>query len=94
MSVTDRPILAHFHEWMAGVGGARIAHLRLPGDDRLTTHATLLGRYLAAGNPYFYGALAVPQTATPRRTNIKSLPRHLIEKRRAHSSTVFTTVRK
>ena len=41
--VRDRPILAHFHEWMAGVAVPRIAHLNLPIATVFTTHATLLG---------------------------------------------------
>ena len=28
--VRDRPILAHFHEWMGGIAVPRIAHMRLP----------------------------------------------------------------
>ena len=55
--VKDRPILAHFHEWMGGVAVPRIAHLRLPVATVFTTHATLLGRYLAGDNPYFYDHL-------------------------------------
>ena len=46
----DRPVLAHFHEWMGGVAVPRIAHLQLPVATIFTTHATLLGRYLASDN--------------------------------------------
>jgi glycogen(starch) synthase len=49
--VRDRPVLAHFHEWMGGVAVPRIAHLRLNVATIFTTHATLLGRYLASDNP-------------------------------------------
>jgi glycogen(starch) synthase len=55
--VRDRPVLAHFHEWMGGVAVPRIAHMRLPIATVFTTHATLLGRYLASDNPYFYDHL-------------------------------------
>ena len=51
------PILAHFHEWMGGVAVPRIAHLQLPVTTIFTTHATLLGRYLASDNPHFYDHL-------------------------------------
>lgn len=50
-------IVAHFHEWLAGVG---LILLRLWGVDIatvFTTHATLLGRYLCAGNIDFYNNL-------------------------------------
>lgn len=89
--VRDRPILAHFHEWMGGVAVPRIAHRRLPITTLFTTHATLLGRYLASDNPYFYEHLPfVHADAEAGKLNI--LPRHLIEKAAAHASTVFTTV--
>ena len=89
--VTDRPILAHFHEWMGGVAVPRIAHLRLRVGTLFTTHATLLGRYLASDNPYFYEHLAfLDPDAEAAKYNI--LPRYQIEKAAAHASTVFTTV--
>ena len=89
--VKDRPILAHFHEWMGGVAVPRIAHLRLPMATIFTTHATLLGRYLAGDNPYFYEHLPY---IDPDREAAKYLiyPRYAIEKAAAHASTVFTTV--
>lgn len=50
-------IVAHFHEWLAGVG---LILLRLWGIQVatvFTTHATLLGRYLCAGKIDFYNNL-------------------------------------
>ncbi len=89
--VKDRPILAHFHEWMGGVAVPRIAHLRLPIGTLFTTHATLLGRYLASDNPRFYEQLpAVNPDAEATRYNI--YPRFAIERAAAHAATVFTTV--
>jgi len=89
--VKDRPILAHFHEWMGGVAVPRIAHLRIPLGTVFTTHATLLGRYLASDNPYFYDHLPfINADAEAARYNI--LPRFQIERAAAHASTVFTTV--
>ena len=89
--VKDRPILAHFHEWMAGLAVPRIAHLRLPIGTIFTTHATLLGRYLAGDNPYFYDHL--PFINPDREANkYQILPRFQIEKAATHASTVFTTV--
>lgn len=84
-------VLAHFHEWMAGVAVPRIAHERLPITTVFTTHATLLGRYLASDNPQFYERLESfnPDGEADR---YRILPRHLIEKAAAHASTEFTTV--
>ncbi len=89
--VRDRTILAHFHEWMGGVAVPRIAHLRLPVSTVFTTHATLLGRYLASDNPYFYDHLPfLNPDAEAAKYNI--YPRFAIERAAAHASTVFTTV--
>jgi glycogen(starch) synthase len=89
--VKDRPILAHFHEWMAGLAVPRIAHLRLPIGTIFTTHATLLGRYIASENPYFYDHLPFlnPEYEANK---YRILPRYQIEKAATHASTVFTTV--
>ncbi len=84
-------VLAHFHEWMGGVAVPRIAHLRIPITTIFTTHATLLGRYLAGDHPAFYENLPYfdPDAEAAK---YQILPRHLIEKAAAHASTVFTTV--
>lgn len=87
----SRKILAHFHEWMAGVAVPRIAHLRLPIATVFTTHATLLGRYLAGDNPDFYNHLPyINPDAEAAKYQI--YPRFAIERAAAHASTVFTTV--
>jgi glycogen(starch) synthase len=87
----NRPVLAHFHEWMGGVAVPRIAHLQLPVATVFTTHATLLGRYLASDNPEFYNSLPyINAEAEAQRYGI--YPRYQIEKAAAHASTVFTTV--
>jgi glycogen synthase len=89
--VRDRRILAHFHEWMGGVAVPRIAHLKYPVATIFTTHATLLGRYLASDDPDFYQHLSgVDPDAAATRYNI--YPRFAIERAAAHASTVFTTV--
>lgn len=53
-----KPLLvAHFHEWLAGIGLilCRTRHLDIA--TVFTTHATLLGRYLCAANLDFYNNL-------------------------------------
>ena len=86
-----RTVLAHFHEWMGGVAVPRIAHERLPVTTVFTTHATLLGRYLASDNPNFYEHLPF-FNPEERAAHYNILSRHQIEKAAAHASTVFTTV--
>ncbi len=86
-----RQILGHFHEWMGGVAIPRIAHLRLPVATVFTTHATLLGRYLASDNPHFYQHLQfIDPDKEAQHFNIYC--RYAIEKAAAHAATLFTTV--
>lgn len=85
------PVIAHFHEWM---GGAAIPEMRrdnLPVGIVFTTHATLLGRYLAMSDPWFYDHLPfVNWHNDARRFNIET--RVQIERAAAHGAHVFTTV--
>lgn len=86
-----RRILGHFHEWMGGLAVPRIAHLRLPVTTVFTTHATLLGRYLASDDPGFYGHLAEIDPDA-KASQYQIYPRFAIERSAAHAATVFTTV--
>src|SRR5690606_2441955 len=62
-----------------------------PGAIVFTTHATILGRYLAMNDPDFYGHLAFFDSgAEAKKFNIET--QHLIERASAHASHVFTTV--
>jgi hypothetical protein len=50
-------VVAHFHEWQAGVGLIALRTRHVDVATVFTTHATLLGRYLCAGNTDFYNNL-------------------------------------
>ena len=89
--VGTRPVLAHFHEWMAGVAIPRIAHLRLPVVTVFTTHATLLGRYIAGDNPHFYEQLPFIN-ADEQAAHYNIYSKFAIERAATHAATVFTTV--
>ena len=89
--VKDRPVLAHFHEWMGGVAVPRITHLKIPVATVFTTHATLLGRYLASDDPDFYRHLPF-LNADYEAGKYGIYPRFAIERAAAHAATVFTTV--
>ena len=91
-SCNDRPILAHFHEWMGGVAVPRIAHLKLPVATVFTTHATLLGPLPGQRQPLLLRPPAVPRPRRARRRKYNIYPRFAIERAAAHASTVFTTV--
>lgn len=85
------PIVAHFHEWM---GGVAIPVLKRRGADIatvFTTHATLLGRYLASDDPFFYGRL--PSIDAYRAAGDRGIfNRFAIERAAAHGADCFTTV--
>ncbi|KAJ3374300.1 glycogen synthase isoform 1 [Allomyces arbusculus] len=88
---TQSAIIAHFHEWQAGVALPLIRHRQLDIATIFTTHATLLGRYLCAGSVDFYNNMRnFDVDAESGRRGIYH--RYCIERGAAHSSQVFTTV--
>lgn len=85
------PVLAHYHEWMAGLGVMRTKFLNLPVATVFTTHATLVGRYLSTDNPDFYQKLPwINPDHAAGHYNI--YPRYCIERGSASCADVFTTV--
>lgn len=53
----DKEIIAHFHEWMAGLPIVDIKREKMHVKTIFTTHATQLGRHLAINSPFFYAHL-------------------------------------
>lgn len=53
----DKTLIAHFHEWMAGLPILDIKRDAMPVKTVFTTHATQLGRHLAINSPLFYAHL-------------------------------------
>jgi len=86
-----RAVIAHFHEWLAGVGLPLCKKRRIDVTTIFTTHATLLGRYLCAGSVDFYNNLQYFDVdAEAGKRGIYH--RYCIERAAAHSCDVFTTV--
>lgn len=84
-------IVAHFHEWMAGIPIPGIRKDRLNIKIVFTTHATLLGRYLAMNDPNFYEHLAFYNwEVEATKFNVKPIAE--IERASAHGAHIFTTV--
>lgn len=84
-------VVAQFHEWQAGVGLIAIRTRGIEMATVFTTHATLLGRYLCAGNTDFYNNLdkfAVDEEAGKRQI----YHRYCIERAATHLAHTFTTV--
>ncbi|CAL4209449.1 unnamed protein product [Meganyctiphanes norvegica] len=50
-------VVAHFHEWLAGIGLVQLRLQNINVATVFTTHATLLGRFLCAGSVDFYNSL-------------------------------------
>ncbi|KAH9848225.1 glycogen synthase [Lenzites betulinus] len=88
---TDKAIIAHFHEWQAGLAIPLCRKRHIDVTTVFTTHATLLGRYLCAGSVDFYNNLQyfdVDHEAGKRGI----YHRYCIERSSAHCADVFTTV--
>lgn len=88
---SDLDLLAHFHEYMAGTAIPEIRRAQIPVKIIFTTHATLLGRYLAMNDPHFYNNLPfVNWEEEAKNFNIESNVK--LERACVHGSHVFTTV--
>lgn len=89
--VTKKPIIAHIHEWMAATAIPEIRRDQLPIHTVFTTHATMMGRYLAMNDPQFYDHLPFYDwEAEAKKYNIEVKVR--IERAAAHGAHIFTTV--
>jgi glycogen(starch) synthase len=87
----NKDYVVHFHEWMTGLSIPQIRRHELPFSLIFTTHATLLGRYLAMNNNTFYENLpSFNWEKESARFGIDTQVR--IERAAAHGSHVFTTV--
>jgi glycogen(starch) synthase len=87
----ERRVLAHFHEWLGGLAIPMIRRDRLPVAAVFTTHATLLGRYIASSDDKFYDHLPhFDQAKQAAHFAVKA--QHGIERACAHGADVFTTV--
>lgn len=88
---TEKAIILHAHEWLAGVALTLCRQRKIDCSTIFTTHATLLGRYLCAGSVDFYNNLDkfdVDYEAGKRGI----YHRYCIERSAAHAADVFTTV--
>jgi glycogen(starch) synthase len=84
-------LIAHFHEWMAATPIPEIRKSKIPISITFTTHATILGRYLAMNDPEFYNHLPFfDWLQEAKNFNIEAQVR--FERAAAHGSHVFTTV--
>ncbi|XP_078388074.1 glycogen [starch] synthase, muscle-like isoform X1 [Cetorhinus maximus] len=84
-------IITHFHEWLSGIGLIMCRTRNIPVATIFTTHATLLGRYLCAGNVDFYNNIA--HFDADREAGERQIyHRYCMERAAVHCTHVFTTV--
>lgn len=87
----QKPVIAHFHEWMSGTAIPELRRDNTNISMIFTTHATMLGRYLAMNDDYFYDHLPFYDwEAEARNFNIDTQVR--IERAATHGAHLFTTV--
>lgn len=87
----DGGILSHYHEWMAAVSLSLMKADGWKGNAVFTTHATLIGRYMAMNEENFYSRLE-EFDADAEAVKYGISAQHLLEKAAAQASDVFTTV--
>lgn len=86
-----RRVLGHFHEWQGGAGLPLVSKQGLPVATVFTTHATLLGRYIASNEEGLYERLgAIDPDAEAAKYGVKT--QHAMERTCARVADVFTTV--
>jgi glycogen synthase len=87
----DRRVAAHFHEWLGGLALPMLRKADLPIACIFTTHATLLGRYIASNEEGFYDRLpTIRPEVEAERYGVKT--QYQMERTCAHQAHVFTTV--
>lgn len=86
-----KQLIAHFHEWMAGIPIPELRRNNVNTKIVFTTHATMLGRYLAMNDPQFYDHL--PFYNWEKEANHFNIG-HIVKIERAasHGAHIFSTV--
>lgn len=84
-------VIAHFHEWMGGTAIPDIRKEQIPVRTVFTTHATVLGRFLAMNDAAFYDHLPfLDWEKEAQHFNIQAIAR--LERACAHGAHFFSTV--
>lgn len=88
---TQSAVIAHFHEWLSSLGLVLCRKRSIDVATIFTTHATLLGRYLCAGDADFYNSMHYFEVDSEAgRRGIYH--RYCLERAATHCADVFTTV--
>lgn len=89
----EHRVVAHMHEYMGAMALPMLRHANVRAGLVFTTHATLLGRYMASNEEDFYERLGwgtINDEHESERYKVRT--QHLMERSCAHSAHVLTTV--
>ena len=87
----DKKLILHIHEWMAASGVPALRREGTRAKIVFTTHATMLGRYLAMNDPNFYDHLSfMDWEKEAKHFNIETAVG--LERAAAHGCHIFSTV--
>lgn len=90
-TIVGKEVIAHFHEWMTGMPIGLLKQVNSKIRTVFTTHATILGRYVAMNDTNFYRNLSsIEWLPAAQRFYIESQVR--LERMAANDCDVFTTV--
>ena len=85
------PVMAHFHEWMTGMGVLYLKKEAPFVSTAFTTHATVVGRSIAGNNMPLYEKLeSYHGDEVSNRLGVRA--KHSLEKTAAHVASCFSTV--
>lgn len=87
----DKPVIAHFNEWMLGMGALYVKKQLPKVATIFTTHATSIGRSIAGNNKALY-AYMDGYNGDQMAYELNMEAKHSIEKQTAHQVDCFTTV--
>jgi len=91
--VIEGPVVAHFHEWLAGAGLLYLKKENAPVATVFTTHATMLGRTLASADVKLYDVLDSIDPEKEARSRGQGLwAKFQMERLCAQQAGAFTTV--
>ncbi len=87
----NKPVVAHFNEWMLGMGALYVKKQLPKVATIFTTHATSIGRSIAGNNKALY-AYMDGYNGDQMAYELNMEAKHSIEKQTAHQVDCFTTV--
>ena len=87
----DKHVIAHFNEWMLGLGALYIKHFVPKIATIFTTHATSIGRSIAGNNLPLYKDFN-NYNGDQMAQELNMVSKHSVEKITAHNVDCFTTV--